>query len=114
MARALPYNLRGKRDGWWILRLSGCWGEDSDHTLRGRGIPQVCRALDLCAANAECAARRPRPDPSQLRDTIRPNFKTACRVRVVVEACAEMLTARARRKGVMDARTSKIFSDAHA
>src|SRR5918911_2926341 len=35
----------GKRDGWWILRLSGCWGEDSDHTLRGRGNPQVCRAL---------------------------------------------------------------------
>ena len=23
----------GKRDGWWILRLSGCWGEDSSHEL---------------------------------------------------------------------------------
>src|SRR5919205_1683469 len=57
MAWALRWKVWGKRDGWWILRLSGCWGEDSDHTLRGRGIPQVCRAL-------YCFSSRPRQKPS--------------------------------------------------
>ena len=51
MARPLRCILWGKRDGWWILRLGGCWGEDSNHILEsGCGIPQVCRARFLFRA----------------------------------------------------------------
>jgi hypothetical protein len=36
--------LWGKRDGWWILRLSGCWGEDSNHEYEwARHTPTLSR-----------------------------------------------------------------------
>ena len=35
------------RGGWWILRLSGCWGEDSDHEMIGAARPQDAPRFSL-------------------------------------------------------------------
>lgn len=41
MAQTLRCILWGKRDGWWILRLGGCWGEDSNHMIKaGAAFPK--------------------------------------------------------------------------
>jgi len=109
--------LWGKRDGWWILRLSGCWGEDSDHTLRGRGIPQVCRALDFYPL-ARCTAARAVLAPTVLNYVIQSN-RTSRPLNASVVFFEVRLPTLPARAGVEsdrrhDARISKVFFVAHA